>query len=392
MAKKIAVVLIFIILSLLFPASLCASSVSTDSITGSDSAQSIILESGLNDIEPYYDSEISQYLNNDSFMDALMSYLKGEDISDLSLGEILKELAVTAFHDNIGSVALIMAFIIFLSLINMLTSSVGSTQSNQAAFYAVFLMLLIVLVTFVYQIVNSVNLTVSNMAEFMNVLMVPLLSLMAMSGAVSTAAILSPMLLFYIDFIASIIKTVIIPLFMLAFAVGTINQAALELKLKSFEKLIKQAAYFIMGMVMMSFGAMSAIKGIAFSSLDGVMGKSVKYAVSNLIPVVGRFLSDSADTVASVSLIIKSGAGFIAYIILLFIILAPIIKTGVIILLLKVSAAITEPISDERCTVLIETAANAMINILSCMFLCAVMFFIFIGIVCTMSNYAAMLR
>lgn len=390
MAKKSLIVLVFITL-LLTPASLCASSIS-GSITDSDSTQNIIQESGLDDIEPYYNSEISQYLNNGSFMDALMSYLKGEDITDLSFGEIFKELAVAAFHDNIGSVALIVAFIIFLSLINMLTSSVGSTQSNQAAFYAVFLMLLIILVTFVYQIVNSVNVTVSSMSEFMNVLMVPLLSLMAMSGAVSTAAILSPMLLFYIDFISSIIKTVIVPLFMLSFAIGIINQAALELKLKSFEKLIKQAAYFIMGLVMLSFGAMSAIKGIAFSSLDGVMGKSVKYAVSNLIPVVGRFLSDSADTVASVSLIIKNGAGFIAYIILLFIILTPIIKTGVIILLLKASAAITEPISDERCTALIETAANAMMNILSCMFLCAVMFFIFIAIVCTMSNYAAMLR
>lgn len=387
MKKKTIVILLLLVLSFLCPYTLSAST-----ITDSDSTQSIIDESGLGDIEPYYDSEISGYLNNDSFMDALMNYLKGEDITEMSFGEIIKELALTAFHDNIGSVALIIAFIIFLSLINMLTSSVGSTQSNQAAFYAVFLMLLIVLVTFVYQIVDSVNMTVGYMSDFMNVLMVPLLSLMAMSGAVSTAAILSPMLLFYIDFITSIIKTVIIPLFMLAFAIGTINQAALELKLKSFEKLIKQAAYFIMGLVMMSFGLLSVIKGIAFSSLDGVMGKSIKYAVSNLIPVVGRFLSDSADTVASVSLIIKNGAGLIAYIILLFIVLTPIIKTGVIIILLKLSAAITEPVSDERCTALIDTAANTMINILSCMFLCAVMFFIFIGIVCTMSNYAAMLR
>jgi len=389
MAKKIVFIIFLIIL--FFPAKAHASSL-TEGIADLDSARSIIDESGLADIEPYFDSEVSKYLSSGSFTDALMSYLRGEDITDLSVTEIAKELALAAFKDNVSSIGLIFAFIIFLSLINMLTSSAGSSQSNQAAFYAVFLLLLILLVTFVYQIIDSVNLTITNMSEFMSVLMVPLLSLMAMSGAVSTAAILSPMLLFYIDFISLVIKTVIIPLFMISFAVGTINQAADELKLNSFEKLIKQSAYFIMGLVMMSFGAISFIKGIAFSSLDGVIGKGVKYAVSNLIPVVGRFLSDSADTVASVSLIIKNGAGLIAYIILLFIVLAPIIKTGVIILLLKISAAITEPISDERCTSLINTAANTMINILACMFLCAVMFIIFIAIVCTMSNYAAMMR
>jgi stage III sporulation protein AE len=387
MRKKIILNLLSLIFLIVLPQNMHASEIVDD-----QSAQSIYDSSGLGDVEPYYTSEISSYMQNSSFMEAIFDYLKGEDITDVSIGEIIKEIAINSFHENIGSISLIMAFIVFLSLINMLTSSIGNSQSNQAAFYAIYLMLLIVLVTFVYQIIDSTNTTVAYLTEFMNVLMVPLLSLMAMSGAISSAAILSPMLLFYINFLTSIIKTVLIPLFMSAFAIGVINQAAFEVKLKSFEKLLKQAGYFIMGIIMLSFGAVSAVKGIAFSSLDGVMGKSVKYAVSNLIPVVGRFLSDSADTVASVSLIIKNGAGLVAYIILLFIVLTPIIKTGVIILLLKLSAALTEPISDERCTALIENAANTMMNILSCLLLCAVMFFIFIGIVCTMSNFSAMLR
>lgn len=386
--KKLIIVNVLMIILI----SVCTLNIKASDLTDSQSAQNIYESSGLDEVEPYYTSEISSYLQNNSFMDTIFSYLRGEDITDISIGEIIKEAALNSFHDNIGSISLIMAFIIFLSLINMLTSSIGNSQSNQAAFYAIFLMMLIVLVTFVYQIIDSTNTTVAYLAEFMNVLMVPLLSLMAMSGAVSSAAILSPMLLFYINFLTSVINTVLIPLFMFAFAIGIINQAALEIKLKSFEKLLKQVGYFIMGIITLSFGAVSVVKGIAFSSLDGVIGKSVKYAVSNLIPVVGRFLSDSADTVASVSLIIKNGAGLVAYIILLVIVLAPIIKTGVIILLLKLSAAITEPISDERCTALIENAANTMMNILACLLLCAVMFFIFIGIVCTMSNFSAMLR
>lgn len=386
--KKLIIVNVLMIILI----SVCTLNIKASDLTDSQSAQNIYESSGLDEVEPYYTSEISSYLQNNSFMDTIFSYLRGEDITDISIGEIIKEAALNSFHDNIGSISLIMAFIIFLSLINMLTSSIGNSQSNQAAFYAIFLMMLIVLVTFVYQIIDSTNTTVAYLAEFMNVLMVPLLSLMAMSGAVSSAAILSPMLLFYINFLTSVINTVLIPLFMFAFAIGIINQAALEIKLKSFEKLLKQVGYFIMGIITLSFGAVSVVKGIAFSSLDGVIGKSVKYAVSNLIPVVGRFLSDSADTVASVSLIIKNGAGLVAYIILLVIVLAPIIKTGVIILLLKFSAAITEPISDERCTALIENAANTMMNILACLLLCAVMFFIFIGIVCTMSNFSAMLR
>ncbi len=387
MRIKIIINLLSLIVLIVIPQNMYASEITDD-----QSAQSIYDSSGLGDVEPYYTSEISSYMQNSSFMEAIFDYLKGEDITDVSIREIIKEIAINSFHENISSISLIMAFIVFLSLINMLTSSIGSSQSNQAAFYAIYLMLLIVLITFVYQIIDSTNTTVAYLAEFMNVLMVPLLSLMAMSGAISSAAILSPMLLFYINFLTSVIKTVLIPLFMIAFAIGIINQAAFEVKLKSFEKLLKQAGYFIMGIIMLSFGAVSAVKGIAFSSLDGVMGKSVKYAVSNLIPVVGRFLSDSADTVASVSLIIKNGAGLVAYIILLFIVLTPIIKTGVIILLLKLSAALTEPISDERCTALIENAANTMMNILSCLLLCAIMFFIFIGIVCTMSNFSAMLR
>ena len=389
---KRVVCIVVLLVVLLLPVGVGANEEMTEGGTiTEESVKSIIEKSGLSELEAYFSEVAGEYLGTDSFVGAILNYLSGEDSTSGSIWEVVKNTAKEAFLGSTGSIALIVALMIFLSLLNMLSDSFGSFQSGQAAFYAVYLTMLLLLCSFVFTTIQSANTAIASISEFMSVLMVPMMALMAISGAVSSAAVLSPMLLMYINLVSSIVSGVVIPLFTTSFAVGMIDEAA-ELKLSGLRKLLKQAGYLIIGVITVTFSGISFIKGIAFSALDGVGGKGVKYALNNLIPVLGRFLADSADTVLSASLLIKNGAGLVACIIIFLMILTPVLKMAVTIITLKLCSALLEGISDARCIRMIKGATDMMMQMLTCVCLVAVMFLLFIAIVCVMANFTAMMR
>jgi len=145
-----------------------------------------------------------------------------------------------------------------------------------------------------------------------------------------------------------------------------------------------------LGIILTIFVGTLTLEGTIASTVDGVTVKTAKFLFSGSIPVVGKLLGDSVDTILGSTLIMKDAIGFVGVVILLSLALVPIIKIFTVVVLYHLTGAIIEPFADERlCKCLGNTAKNGGI-ILSMVITVIIMFIIGTVMLLKITNFAAM--
>ena len=74
--------------------------------------------------------------------------------------------------------------------------------------------------------------------------------------------------------------------------------------------------------------------------------RAAKYAVDNFVPVVGGMFSDTMDTLVGCTLIVKNALGVAAVLVLVGALVGPLLRTLAVVFMLRLSAALLEPIAD----------------------------------------------
>lgn len=140
------------------------------------------------------------------------------------------------------------------------------------------------------------------------------------------------------------------------------------------------------------FVGLLSLEGTLSSSVDGLTAKTAKVAVSNFIPVVGKVLGDSIDTVIGCASILKNAVGIVGVIIIIGICATPIIKLAIITITYHLGAALCQPIADEKIVKLLEQMGGTFKMLLAITCTVAIMLMIGITLVVKISNSGLMYR
>lgn len=305
---------------------------------------------------------------------------------------LIKDLLIGEFQSYISIIINIMILCVLCSLVNIMGSSFLSQRIGDAAFYAVYFALSVLLVNIFFQSIKSCTAIIDSLIEFMNILVPVLLVLLSTTGGVLTASLMSPALLFFTNLVTYLINSFIIPVTCFGFVLSIVDNVMSGINISYFTKFIKKASAFLLGISFVVFMGIVSIEGLTFTSIDGIGVKAAKYAVSNLVPVVGKFLSDSADTVTGFILIIKNTVGLFGVLIVIAITLIPVLKLFAMFLALRFSAILVQPFADSRISGVVDSAASSMFFVTSCMAVIGVMFIIMIAMLIMMGNAILSLR
>ena len=132
---------------------------------------------------------------------------------------------------------------------------------------------------------------------------------------------------------------------------------------------------------------MLTLKGSVTTSVDTLAIKTTQAAVSNFVPVVGKFFSDSLETVVASTKIISKTGGILGIIVIIILALIPVIKISAIMLFYKILSALIEPIcADKDISEYIGTFANVYQTILGILIGISILFVISIGIILNLSG------
>lgn len=330
--------------------------------------------------------EIMQNLNPVEYVE---TYIK-EGHGNVSWKTLLKGIISLLFREVRNVIKLCLSIIVIsllCSLLKNLQESFSNDSISEVAFYACYAVVIMILSKSFIISVGVAKDVINAVSDFMSALLPVLVTMIGLTGGVTQAASLDPVILFCVIFIPKLYADVIIPLILMEFVLEFVNNLSKEDKISNLCDLFKQCILWLQGIIITVFIGVLTIRGITSSTIDAVTLKTAKYAVDNFIPVVGKAFSDAIASVAGYSLIIKNAVSSVGLLVIIIIMIYPLIKLILMTFAYKLSSALIEPVADKRITKSLAAAGKSMVFITSCVLTVSLMFFVLIGIIASSGRY-----
>lgn len=308
-------------------------------------------------LQEYVDS-LGQF-SNESVAERLLSYIK---TGTLNYDGIWKQVKTVLFS-KVSEILPIFACITAISLLSGLIATMGSgsnaNTASQMIFLIAYIAALIPLISVLTECFQLSMRGISEMQTQMQLTFPLLLALMAASGGSLTAAVCRPAVAFFATNIVTVIHSVVFPITVCILVLSMATNLTKELKIGKFTAFFKSINKWIIGICISAFGIFFTLQGITAANYDGIVRRAAKYAIGNGIPIVGGFLSGGFDLAVAGSVLIKNSLGSMSIFLMLAVIFEPLVLLISVNVLLRLSAAITQPFGDGRISnFLEETAGN----------------------------------
>lgn len=275
-------------------------------------------------------------------------------------------------------------------LMHMLSPDSGKLYS--LARCVCFVMILIPVLLLVFEQMEHTRSTITKMTQQMDKLLPLLLTLLTALGGSASSAFWHPVVVAASGTMVFLAREVTLRLVMCTCAVTAVNHLSDRAHLSRMAQLLRGAVCWLLGISFTVFlGAMS-LQGVCSASIDGVVLRAAKYAVDNFVPVVGGMFSDTMDTLVGCTLIVKNAVGVAAVAVLLGAILSPMMKTLAAVVVMKLSAALLEPVAEGEIVRAIGDFSGTIVLFLITMLCVGTMYFLLIVQLLLVGNLTVMLR
>lgn len=255
-----------------------------------------------------------------------------------------------------------------------------------------FVLILIPVLLLVFSELEHTRQAITTMTQRMDKLLPVLLTLLIALGGSASSAFLHPIVIAASGSMVFLAREVTLRLVMCTCAVTAVNHLSDRAHLSRMAQLLRSIVCWLLGVSFTVFlGAMS-LQGVCSASIDGVVLRAAKYAVDNFVPVVGGMFSDTMDTLVGCTLIVKNALGVAAVVVLLGAILSPLLRTLAVILVLKLSAALLEPVADSDIVRAIGDFSRTIVLFFITMLCVGTMYFLLIVQLLLVGNLTVMLR
>lgn len=232
------------------------------------------------------------------------------------------------------------------------------------------------------EIINNFRSVVNLLTTVMQVVSPFLLSVLIATGALSTTGIIEPILLFLASLVGFLINYIVIPFFMISVAFNVIYSISENLRISKVSKLFSGSALWLIGVIFTIFLSVLSLESSVSSSIDSLTIKTTQAAVSNFVPVVGKFFSDSFETVVGATKIIGKTGGAIGIIAIILVSLVPLIKLLSIVVIYNILNTLIEPIyADDKVSKYISNFTDVYKNMLGILIGIVILFVISTAII-----------
>lgn len=313
--------------------------------------------------------------------------LNWQTISQRIIDSLFRELTI-----NTHLLGKLLFLAVLCAMLQNLQNSFEQSGISLLAYSVCFIFMAVIVLKAFYNAVMLANQTVGYMVGFMEALLPLLISLLAGVGALTSAALLTPLMLFVISSVSVVIKDVVLPLLFLTATLECLNFLSDKYRLSNLAGLLKQASMMVLGFIMVLFVGVITIQGAAGSVADGLTLRTAKFATATFVPVVGKVLADTVELVMGASLLIKNAVGIFGVIAVFMICLFPLIKLLSLIVIIKISGALVQPMGDEKMAKCLDAMGNNLLLVFGAVVIVALMFFLVITMIVAVGSAAMMLR
>lgn len=355
--------------------------------------------SNTEDLQKQAKENISNGVDLKEYVNSIDEYVKNSGLENLDMGDIADELINDSNIDyknifvkclslffkelitTISSAISIFIIILIISVISALELEEKSDVTKIAHLACFFALATITISNFI-EIIDIFKNTVSVLTTIMQVVSPFLMGVLIATGSITSTGIIQPILLFIASSVGFIINYIIIPFISISVALNVISSVSDSLKFNKLSKIFTSSSLWIIGVVFTIFLGVLSLETSLSGSVDALAVKTTQAAVSNFVPVVGKFFSDSFETVVGATKIISNAGGILGIIALIVVAIVPILKITCIVIIYSLLCAIIEPICENLAlSKYISGFANIYKTILGILIGVVILFIISTGIV-----------
>ena len=346
---------------------------------------------GINDFINETKKYTDDFFEDMNISDTLNSAIIGKVDNNKILKKILKIFG-KEIVSSLKTIIAVLTIVLIHSIIKAVADNLETSNISKTIYYAQYILIVTIVMSNFSDLILSITNTIHNLVGFMNSLVPLLITLMIYTGNIATSSLLEPIILFIIEFIANIVVTLILPAVSIITALIIVTKLSDKVQIGKLAKFLKSSIVWFLGIMLTVFVGVVSLEGTLASSVDGITAKTAKATVSSMIPVVGKILGDSVDSVLGCGLVLKNALGVVGVIIIIGICALPLIKLSILTIMYSLSSAIIEPLADEKIVKLLEDFSDIFKLLLGIM--CAVSVLLIIGttLVIKISNSGMMYR
>lgn len=182
----------------------------------------------------------------------------------------------------------ILLIVLIHSILKSITEGLENSNVSKIVYYVQYILIVTIIMSNFSDILKDVKDTIENLVGFSETLVPLLITLMAYTGNITTTAVIEPILLFLIEFIANIIKNLIIPIISIITVLVIVSKITDRVQINKLSGFFKSSIVWFLGVALTLFIGVLSLEGSLTSSIDGVTAKTTKAAVSSLIPIVRK--------------------------------------------------------------------------------------------------------
>ncbi len=350
---------------------------------------------GWEQVEDYWhelETEVGEFLPAWDIKDV---WKRDEDGIAPGASEILKGLFRYLFREVMSNFGLLGHLILLAVAAALLKSLQGAFGSEEVArlteAVAFFILLGLALKSFSVALEIGRS-TVDSMVNFMLALLPVLITLLASMGHITSAGLFHPFIIFSVNLIASLARNILFPLIFFATILYLVNHFSPHLKINRLADLFKDFTIWGLGLMLTVFVGFMTVQGVAGGMGDALSLRTVKFVTGTFVPVVGKMLADSVETVLGYSLLLKNSATVVGLVMFSLIIAFPLLKLLSLVVVYKVSGALIQPLGETTLGEALYTMGNCLVMVFAVVATVALAFFIGIAIIVGVSNATVMLR
>ena len=321
-----------------------------------------------------------------SFVGIVKKFLNSEDASLYS--NFLPYSINVIFGDVLEYIpyfALIIVFCISFSLIGGMSSDKNKSLNN-LIHIIFFSAIAVIVLKIILSLMNSTSNVIYSLQSQMEVVFPVLLTITTAIGGNVTASTFQPMLAVLTTGIAFVFRNILLPIFVFSVIFGVVGNVSKNVKLDKFSKFFSSLFGWIVGIIFTIFVSFLTISGLTASSADSISFRTAKFAIKSYVPLLGSYLADGINVILASSVLVKNAVGVSALMLLMATVFAPIIKIIVVILLLKLTSAILEPLCDKEVPDFLFSLSKSLNMLIVTLVAISVMYLISLSMLMCLTN------
>ena len=273
----------------------------------------------LNDFKDSLPSYVLEFLPEGIF-DGDFSLIDSELLNEKRFFDYVIDYLLAGLTSVIKSSTSILILILISAIFEMLSSSFNNSSLKSAFKTCSVLTVGLTVFNICVSLSNYASTYINALCEAMSAFTPLMITLQVMSGNVTNATISNTAVIIFISLTEGLLISSMLPLIKICMMFSCINGVG-EIDTAGFTKTIRTCFSSITIFIMSVFTFIFSMKNVLTQGADSLSLKTIRFALSSLVPMVGASINDALKTVSSSLSYLKSACGVFAIIIILLIII-----------------------------------------------------------------------